>query len=225
MDSEAATLSLMDSLYVPSGSGWVTSHCGKRRSGLWLNVKLVGTFLHWLNCPWQHCKVLQWSLSGGWYCPDFQLQALNMFTIIRRVNLSVQEIQEVKDCIRKCLILSDNLDPRQKHTHCASLHHPNFAYHSEGVSVGACTCALTPLPRVPTPPFVTQVTSTTFPVDGLPIQYCCKQMLLPRSHAHCHSLCLVYTNTGSLNLPSTRRNDVACHIDTAWCRFSFVIHG
>lgn len=63
---------------------------------------------------------------------------------------------------------------------CVALNHLIFAHHNGGVCVSAFTCKKNQkktFPLVPTPPFTTRVTSTTFPakvnsscVDGKPIQ-------------------------------------------------------
>lgn len=112
--------------------------------------------------------------------------------------------------------------------------------HDGGVSVSAFTCVLTVLPQVSTPPFANQVTSTTLLVRWIASMWIksprsgskCGMLLqtkasssVPHTYTHCHSLCLAYTSTGSLKLPSIWRNDVACYIDTAWCHFPFVFQG
>ena len=123
---------------------------------------------------------------------------------------------------------------------CVALHHLSFTHHNGGVCVSAFACVLTALSLVPTPPFTTSVTSATFPVKwkapkslkGLynerkygPSSQTNASPRLAHTYARCHSLCLAYTNTSLLKLPSARLNDVACYIDAAWCHFSFVKHG
>lgn len=61
-----------------------------------------------------------------------------------------------------CIISVQLITMEDYVSECAALHHLSFAHHNGGVRVGVFMCIPSPLPHVPTPPFITQATSATF---------------------------------------------------------------